>query len=156
MDNFIDQILRLRIAVAHLGELSDWWKTSFFEGSSGTFLEYIFPRLNNAHIIGASDVVRNVIDHKVGAHYYHLFRLGINYEEQIHRRLLSTELNNYTKEDLFKILEEIAQGLSIKKSEGPKNIGAIQDLESEGTIQVMAAEYLSAFKNNYQVTPYLN
>ena len=33
---------------------------------------------------------------------------------------------------------------------------ALQDLEAEGTLEVMAAEYLSAFKNDYQVHPYLN
>lgn len=156
MDNIPDQILKLRIAVAQLGEKNNWWKSSFFVDSSSTFLDYIFPKLKNPQIIGASDLIRQVIDHKVGAHYHHLFRLGINYEEQVHRKLLSSELKNYQTEDLLNILEEISQGLIVGKSEGPKNIGAIQDLENEGTIQVMAAEYLSAFKNNYQVHPYLN
>jgi len=156
MDHITEQILQLRIAVAQLGEANNWWKSSFFTESSSTFLDYIFPKLNNSQVIGASDLIRQVIDHKVGAHYHHLFRLGINYEEQIHRKLLSSALKSYTKEDLLNILEEIAQGLIVGKSEGPKNVGAIQDLENEGTIQVIAAEYLSAFKNNYQVYPYLN
>ncbi|MEZ5044076.1 MAG: BrxE family protein [Saprospiraceae bacterium] len=156
MDNITEQILKLRIAVAQLGEINNWWKSSFFTESTSTFLDYIFPKLNNSQIIGASDLIRHVIDHKVGAHYHHLFRLGINYEEQIHRKLLSLELKNYKVEDLFDMLDEVSQGLIVRKSEGPKNIGAIQDLENEGTVQVMAAEYLSAFKNNYQVHPYLN
>ena len=156
MDNITERILKLRIAVAQLGEKNKWWKSAFFTESSSTFLDYIFPKLNNSQIIVSSDLIKHTIDQKVGAHYHHLFRLGINYEEQIHRKLISSKLKNYQTEDLLNILEEISQGLVVGKSEGPKNIGAIQDLENEGTIQVMAAEYLSAFKNNYQVHPYLN
>lgn len=151
-----EQLLKLRISVAHLGETNKWWKSSFFKEDSNTFLDYIFPKLNNSKIISASNLVRQVIDQKVGAHYHHLFRLGINYEEQIHRKLLASELKDFNNDDLLNILEGISQGLIVKKSEGPKNIGAIQDLESEGTVQILAAEYLSAFKNNYQVHPYLN
>lgn len=155
-NNTLDSLIQLRKIVAIYGERQKWWPSQFFNSDSQTFIDYNFPKLKNANLILATDLIKNIIDHKVGSHKYHLFRLNIQYEEKIHKELLTTEIKIYKTEELLNFIEELSQGLVVKHSGGPKNIGAIQDLENEGTIQVMAAEYLSAFKNNYQVYPYFN
>jgi len=146
-------IVRIRKIVAIAGEEKDWWPSSFFKESSKTFIDYDFPKLNNADLILATDLIRNIVDSKVGSHKYHLFRLGTKYEEKIHQKLLSDKLDSSF--DLFE-LEKISNAIAVNNKPGPKNIGSLQDLEADGTLQVMAAEYLAAFKNNYEVHPYLN
>lgn len=148
-----ETIIKLRSIVAKYGEDQNWWPSSFFKDFSKTSIDYDFPRLNNAPLILATDLIRNVIDRKVGNHKYHLFRLGIKYEEVIHQKLLNSELD--LEFDLTE-LESISNFISVNIKPGPKNIGSIQDLEEDGTLQIMAAEYLAAFKNNYEVHPYLN
>lgn len=152
-DSVIKNLIKLRTIVAINGEINAWWPSSFFKESSATFIDYVFPKLNNANLILATDLIRNVIDKKVGSHKFHLFRLGIQYEEKIHHLLLNNEFELSTDLDE---LEKISESIIANNKPGPKNIGALQDLENEGTLQVMAAEYLSAFKNDYQVYPYLN
>ena len=58
-------------------------------------------------------------------------------------------------EDALKVLEDRAGDLSIDGNSGPKNIGSVNGLNND-IIQVIAAEYFHAFKNDYKVHPYLN
>ena len=53
MDNStIQNITKLRVAVAVLGEHNGWWKTKFFSSSSKSFLDFVFPRSKNIQITG--------------------------------------------------------------------------------------------------------
>ncbi len=148
-------IAKLRVAVAILGESKGWWKTIFFDSNSDAFLDYIFPKSKKANQISACDVVQKIIDQKVGANNYHLFRLSINYEEQIHSLLKKGEVTISSVDNAFHTLKEISEGLSVDQNPGPKNIGSIDQLD-QTTIQAFAAEHLSAFQNDYQIYPYLN
>lgn len=149
----LDIIIRLRMIIARKGESEKWWPSSFFKDSSKTFIDFDFPKLKNADLILATDLIRNVMDAKVGNHKYHLFRLGVQYEEKIHQKLLTEELR---LEMNLEALEQLSNSIAVNSNPGPKNIGSLQDLEIEGTLETMAAEYLSAFKNKYEVYPYLN
>jgi len=149
------KLAKLRIAVALLGEENSWWGTKFFKEESNAFLDYIFPRSKKAKQICSSDVVQKIVDQKVGANHYHLFRLSINHEEHIHGLLKKDEIRIKNVDEAFKVLQEISEGLSVDQTPGPKNIGSLDQLD-QNAIQAFAAEYLHAFMNNYQVYPYLN
>jgi hypothetical protein len=148
-------LAKLRVSVALLGESKGWWDTLFFDSNSDTFLDYIFPRSKNANQISACDVVQKIIDQKVGANHYHLFRLSINHEEKIHALLKKNKITIQTEDHALQTLIDISEGLSVDKAPGPKNIGSIDQID-ENTIQALAAEYLSAFQNEYETYPYLN
>ncbi|WP_298286813.1 BrxE family protein [uncultured Lutibacter sp.] len=154
--NIIKKLTDLRGAVAFLGEKNKWWNSSFFDSGSKDFLTYIFPKSKNIQLNCALDVVRQKTDAQVGANYYHLFRLKVIYEELINEQVTQLKGELFpTEKDALAVLNEIAGNLIVTDSPGPKNIGVIEELD-ENLIQAFAAEYLSAFKNNYIVHPYLN
>lgn len=154
--NNIENLLLTRIAVAVIGENKGWWKTNFFGESSKSFLNYVFPRSKNIQYSAAFDAIKEIVDERVGANNFHLFRLSINYEEQIHHLLKDTHFEDYLSEDRAReILQTLANGISVDIAKGPKNIGNIQELDQD-LIQAFAAEYLNADKNNYETYPYLN
>ena len=154
--NIIKKLADLRSAVAFLGAKNKWWSSSFFDSGSKEFLTYIFPKSNNVQLNCALDVVRQKTDAQVGANYYHLFRLKVVYEELINEQVTQLKDELFTTEmDALAVLNRIAGDLIVTEAPGPKNIGVIDELD-ENLVQAFAAEYLSAFKNNYIVHPYLN
>ena len=152
----IESLTKLRIAVAVLGEEKGWWNTKFFNESSKTFLNFTFPRSKNVQYAAAFDAIKSIIDKKVGPNHFHLFRLSINYEEQIHNQLLKGEFDEYLSVDKARdLLNEFSRSLSVDMAQGPKNIGNINDID-DNLIQAFAAEYLQACDNNFETYPYLN
>ena len=97
--------------------------------------------------------VRYFIDSKVGANYYHLFRLPMSIEELIKKK--GEKSIKLSEKEAINLLSNIANNLSVNNNSGPKNIGSIDNLDND-IIQVFAAEYLNAFNNDYTVHPYLN
>lgn len=154
--NEIEGVLKLRIAVAVLGEKNGWWNTNFFSDSSKSFLKFVFPRSKNSQFFSAFDVVRKKIDEKVGPNHFHLFRLSINYEEQIHNMLKDYDAEKFIPEENAKnLLNELSESLLVEGNPGPINIGNINELNSD-LIRAFAAEYFNAFELNYESYPYLN
>lgn len=152
----INNLLLTRVAVAVIGEEKGWWKTKFFHESSKTFLNFTFPRSKNVQYAAAFDAIKSIIDKKVGPNHFHLFRLSINYEEQIHNQLLKGDFDEYLSFGKAKgLLNEFAKNLSVDVALGPKNIGSINEID-DNLIQAFAAEYLKAFESNVTVYPYLN
>lgn len=153
--SIIETIARLRIAVAHLGELKGWWSTSFYSDYSVGLLEYAFPRNKQVAFTASFDAVRSLLDEKIGSHNFHLFRLNVVLEEKIHRYTANLDFELSTENDELKVLEDFSDNLPSDKNPGPKNIGSLDSLD-ENTLQAFATEYFHAFKNDYQVHPYLN
>lgn len=152
----INNLLLTRIAVAVLGENNGWWDTKFFSTSSKSFLNFVFPRSKNIQFSAAFDAIKAIVDDKVGANNFHLFRLSINYEEQMHHMLKDGDFESYLSlERAREILRVLASELSVDNVNGPKNIGNIHELNQD-LIQAFAAEYLNADNNNYETYPYLN
>ncbi|WP_027137226.1 BrxE family protein [Gaetbulibacter saemankumensis] len=152
----INNLLLTRVAVAVLGEKNGWWKTKFFNESSKIFLNFTFPRSKNVQYAAAFDAIKSIIDKKVGPNHFHLFRLSINYEEQIHNQLLKGDFDEYLSFDKAReLLNEFAKSLPVDIAQGPKNIGSINEID-DNLIQAFAAEYLKAFESNVTVYPYLN
>jgi hypothetical protein len=152
--DIVKKLSQLRVSIAMIGETKKWWNTKFFDSTSNTFVNYIFPRSENANKIIAGEIIQRIIDEKVGANHYHLFRLSINQEEEIHKFLKSENIDVKNTNDAFQILEDISEELSIDKTPGPKNIGTIEQFDNN-VIQAFAAEYLAAFRNDYETYPYL-
>ncbi|WP_166386798.1 BrxE family protein [Polaribacter sp. 11A2H] len=152
----INNLLLTRIAVAVLGESKGWWKTKFFASSSKSFLDYVYPRSKNIQYTVAFDAIKSVVDEKVGPNNFHLFRLSINYEEQIHHQLGLSNFEEYLSIDKSReLLINLSKNLSVDEAKGPKNIGNINDLDDD-LIQAFAAEYLKADEKDYETYPYLN
>ena len=157
MNKIVAQDLaRIRVAVGLLGEKHHWWKTKFYDTNGQSFFDYIFPKSNSAFQICACDAIQNHLDHKVGANYYHLFRLPIQFENSINNYIRSEALDIKNEEDAKTILQQISESMSVSKSPGPKNIGSIDQIGDGSTAKVFAAEYLAAFQNSYETYPYLN
>lgn len=154
--DLIKNIIEIRTAVSYLAEKNKWWETHFHEPSSKDFLGYIFPKSRNTQFSCSIVVTRNFIDSQVGAKYYHLFRLPISFEELLHKNEIASIVEPMESEEAaITLLAHTADSLSVNSDGGPKNIGSVDELDHD-LMQVFAAEYLSAFRNNYIVHPYLN
>jgi hypothetical protein len=152
----IDDIIELRSSISFLMEKSQWWELNFNDSSSRDFLAYIFPKSSNAQFLCSCIALRSCVDNEVGANYYHLFRLPMSIEELISNRAKSTRIRSYdSKEEALQALKEKALDLTADQREGPKYIGSV-DHFNEDVIQVLAAEHLIAFQDDYKVFPYLN
>ena len=152
----INRIIDLRAAVSFLGEKKSWWNSKFHDSSSKDFLTYIFPKSTNTQFSCANISSRHFTDNEVGANYYHLFRLPMSVEELVDNNKKSATIHSFeSEEDAMNSLKELAANLSADSNGGPKNIGSADQI-NEDVIQVFASEYLNAFKNDYQVHPYLN
>jgi hypothetical protein len=151
----LESIMKLRIAVGYMIENESWWNTQFFTPTANDFLTYIFPKSTKENSTFFLEAIRLSVDSEVGANYYHLFRLPVEIEEQLHKISLSNDELINNKQIASKILKELTDGLIVDQNMGPVNIGASDQLGIE-TVQIIAAQYYSAFNNNYKVHPYLN
>lgn len=151
-DSILMAIQDLRKCVSYLGEKKYWWNSSFHDSISADFLLYIFPK--TAKTIGhfPNFPARDFLDAQVGANHYHLFRFPVSLEEALTKS--KSELVIQTEDDAIKLLKEVADGLSVDNNPGPKNIGTSDKVNTD-LLQVFAAEYHAAFKNGFQVHPYL-
>lgn len=151
----LEQISQLRIAAGYMMEKQSWWNTSFFSDTAKDFLSFPFPKSINRNTSFYLEPIRYLIDEEVGANYYHLYRLPVEIEEQLHKTNFTDEKLIESEEAALEILQQLSEGLSVDTSQGPVNIGASDNLNRD-TIQAFAGHYYNAFKNNYKVHPYLN
>lgn len=158
-----EAILQLRLLVGFLGERAQfgWWPTSFYEQSSRLFLEPVFSKTSRlAQYHGVMEAARRLHDEHLSVRSYHLFRLPEELEQDIHALIQSPNGENQTtrsphsKEDALNAMAVLAPNAA-KLAEGPKLIGGIADIDSPNAIQLFAAAYLSAFKQNLKTYPYL-
>lgn len=156
-EDLLNQIIKMRLDVAFLMENKLWINTEFFKSSSVDFLNYIFPKSTNKNSNYYLDPTKHSIDKVVGANYFHLFRLPSSIEEQISKKSSRTNLNSISidPDQALKELDQMANGLIVDRFDGPINIGSSDNLSFDH-INSIAAHYYSAFKNGYQVYPYLN
>ena len=94
------------------------------------------------------------MDSEVGANYYHLFRLPVEIEEQLHKGGYDVVVIQ-NEEHALRILEVNSGGLDVERNIGPVNMGAVSPLNKD-VVEAISAQYFSAFGNNYKVHPYLN
>jgi len=158
-DGFLEAIIKLRIAVAFLGEKeqANWWNCSFLSPSADSFLSPVFPKTSIlARVTGASAAAQLVHDEHIGVgDVYHLFRLPENIEQDISEKLskeTSTPESIKSEDEAYKSLEELAHG---DTTEGVGPLELDQNEINEEAVNRMAAAYLAGFKNSQLVCPFL-
>lgn len=162
----VDTFLRLRIAVASLGEKSPtaWWTSSFLGDTGIRYLAYAFPRAPEiAAIQGAVEAARRVHDDRIGTvGVMHLFRQSYEVELLLLDRLkaygadLRTDVEKiFINQTECKIVLMAIANAPELGHEGPIQIGSSSGLPSEQVMKRLAAVYLGAFNNEKVAFPYL-
>jgi hypothetical protein len=162
----VDIFLRLRIAVASLGEKSPtaWWTSSFLSDTGIRYLAYAFPRAPEiAAIQGAVEAARRLHDNRIGTvGVMHLFRQSYEVELLLLDRLKASGADLHTNIEKFFINQTECRNVLIAIAgsaelghEGPIQIGACTGLPSAQAMKRLAAVYLGAFDNKKMTFPYL-
>lgn len=161
-EKLIEQFISLRTIVGFLGEKHQfgWWDTNFLSGTGLKYLEITFPRsVFSAAITSVTEAAKRVHDNRIGkGHVYHLFRLPLPLEQQIHAHLQSYKSDKIIsdiadRDSALKILKSMVNGDS-KQAEGPAQVGTENDLYKPLSIKQMAKLYINAFENSKEVYPY--
>jgi hypothetical protein len=157
--------LRLRVLVLALGEVSKWWRTEYLSPTGLRFLERLYPRTAfSAALHAATTAARPIHDASTGSsQIYHLFRLPIQLEREIHELLSETQGKSLAEEMkpalgdmelLMTKLRPLALEVS-NKAVGALRVGGAADVYQEKTYQYMAGAYLRAFHTGDKIFPYV-
>ena len=158
----LDKLLKLRVAVAYLGEKDQcaWWSTRFLGSAGRRFLEFNYPRSAfAAGVTAASEAAKAFHDRRIGkGRVSHLFRLPHLFEQRLRAILLSpddADLQSVlaSKEAAILALTELSKDAA-SAPEGPVRVGDNKMLSSGAAIPKLAAFYASAFKTEKQTLPY--
>lgn len=161
-EKLIEQFILLRTVVGFLGEKQQfgWWDTNFLSSTGLKYLEITFPRsVFSAAITSVTEAAKRVHDNRIGkGHVYHLFRLPLSLEQQIHSHLQSDKSDKILsdisdRKSALNVLKSVANGDS-KQAEGPIQAGTENDLYKPLSIKQMAKHYIKAFEDSKEVFPY--
>ncbi len=156
--------ITLRALVGYLGEKSqcNWWDTNFLSPIGLQYLAINFPRSSFvAGVTSVSEAARRLHDSRIGkGGVYHLFRLPLAIEENIHSHLMGMDSSSIVsviqnKDEALARLLQLA-GSTIDAPEGPVQIGRDKQIQRKNSIAVLAQHYLDGFSNGKQVLPYFN
>jgi hypothetical protein len=155
-------LLRLRIAVAYLGEKEQcaWWSTRFLGGTGRRFLEFNYPRSAfAAGVTAATEAAKTFHDRRIGkGGVSHLFRLPHIIEQRLSALLLSCGDGALisivsSKQTAIRALVDLRKE-STMSAEGPVRIGNNKMLSSGRAVSKLAALYADAFETGKQTLPY--
>lgn len=169
INELMDQVIRLRTIVLALGESADpsWWPTNFMNETGFRFLARIYPRSYfQAALNSAGKAARDAHDLSTGKiGVYHLFRLPVILEADIHSYLISSggDLSADFRElftDTRTLMERLKLLGEVKHVQEPVagalQIGDTTDWRKIGSYKKAASIYYNAFLNGKQVYPYLS
>ncbi|MBK3732783.1 BrxE family protein [Azospirillum brasilense] len=152
-------VSRLRVLVGYLGERqqSNWWASSFLDGTSEAFLAPVFGQaIANARVVGVTEAARRVHDDAIGVgRAFHLFRLPETLEQELHRTLALSK-GTASVESVEKALEELnslSSGEVMAKS-GPVLVGPLEMLADVRWVREVAGQYHAAFTAGVQSFPF--
>lgn len=154
-------VLRARLLIGYLGERSQygWWQTAFYEQSSQTFLQPIFPKtIHLAQYHGVVEAACLLHDEHLNVGTYHLFRLPEEFEQNLHAlahdaaHKLSPVITSGGKIAANDALSDLT-AKSEKEGVGPVSVGSVRDLLEN--LPEIASVYRSAFSSNTQSFPFL-
>lgn len=164
-----DMVVRLRTVVLTLGESANppWWSTKFMNQTGFNFLERIYPRSYfQAALNSAGKAARDAHDRSTGKiGVYHLFRLPVTLETDIHSHILSSV--DILSADIKKLFTESGTPVERLKllagsvgqveeaTGGAQQIGDGADWRKISTYKKAASIYHNAFLNGKQAYPYL-
>jgi hypothetical protein len=163
--DYHQKIVQTRMSVGVLGEKSshNWWPSEFFSATSDAFLNPVLPNTKSlAQYHGVVEAARRIHDDSIGIgqRVFHLFRLPSALEQQLHERLLLSELGeqnaevNSTSGHAMEWLTELA-GDGTEAAVGPIALSSIADFSDEQWLIASAKYYLNAFRTNGQCFPYI-
>lgn len=156
-----EKLLKLRIAVAYLGEKDQcgWWSTRFLGSGGRRFLEFNYPRSAfAAGVTAASEAAKAFHDRPFGkGGIAHLFRMPHTLEQRL-RALLLSDGESFAavvakKETAIRTLSELGKD-SLTAPEGAVRIGNTDLLSSGSAIPKLAALYVDAFEKEKKTLPY--
>lgn len=158
----LKQLNHLRVLIGYLGEKSQsgWWDTGFLNTTGLQFLEINFPR--TAFSAGCNAVIeaaRRLHDERIGkGGVYHLFRLPIGLEEDLHQQLLFAKPDEYlphlqSAESAMEALKELVSE-TVGAPEGPVQIGTVKNLTRDSSVKELAVHYYDAFRTRKMCFPY--
>jgi hypothetical protein len=155
-------LLRLRIAVAYLGEKEQfaWWTTQFLSASGLRFLGFIYPRSAfAAGVNAATETAKGFHDRRIGkGGVSHLFRFPYTIEQRMSSSLLSRNNDSLScivssKQAAIDVLDAL-KNESTRVTDGPVRVGSTKLLSSEEAVSRLAAFYSGAFQSGKQTLPY--
>jgi hypothetical protein len=161
-DETLDMLLRLRIAVAYLGEKEQfaWWTTQFLSAAGLRFLQFTYPRSAfAAGVNAATETAKAFHDRRIGkGGVSHLFRFPYTIEQRMSASLLSRSdgtLNSIvsSKQAAIDVLDGLKNDYT-KVTEGPVRVGSNRLLSSKAAASGLAAFYSGAFQSGKQTLPY--
>lgn len=161
----LHQIMRLRLAVAFLGEKDQhsWWKSSFLTPLGFRVMERLTPRTPKvACFLSSSQAAMRVHDAAIGkGGVVHLFRLPTEFEQDLHGNSSGWEQSGLpdfsgSTESAEKFLSSLAakSSSSTQTSLGPTHLGSMNDWASPAALSKMAGVYLAAFRAGTPAFPY--
>lgn len=160
IDQMHDEIVRLRMSVAFLGEsdTSPWWSSSFASSASEAFMLPIFGlRTPHARYQGLVEAARRVHDDRIGVgRVYHLFRLP-DHEERRAFEIAQTNmsvLGDVASPNAALALLADLSSQEAKPKEGPTLIASKAAIGSQDWIGEVASLYRLAFAKSAQCFPY--
>jgi hypothetical protein len=160
--DILHALLRLRVAVAYLGERERcaWWSTRFLSATGRRFLEFNYPRSAfAAGVTAAAEAAKAFHDRRIGkGGVSHLFRLPHITERGLSALLLSGSDETLlsivsSKQTAVRTLADLRKESTIS-AEGPVRIGNNKMLSSGRAVSKLAALYADAFETGKQTLPY--
>ena len=163
MPNYV-RIRDLRAVIAAIGERTDppWWHTNMLTEVGLKVAGRVFPRTAlQAALKSVWVVAQHDHDQRVGPDRYHLFRLP----PEIERNLFPTPADALDIQHievpisadltaLITSLKEISALNEARPTEGPVQIGTVNDLSNDEWIRICAAHYLAAVEGGVRCYPY--
>jgi hypothetical protein len=161
----IHKLLWLRAVIASLGErvTPPWWRTQFLTDVGLRAMSRVFPRtavtaaLSSVTIAAQADHDKRI---GVGGRY-HLFRVPNANERAVIQamsedsfRLRASAMIVGERDALIEELGVIANGCSIKPTEGPVRLGSPRSILEPTVLKELAAYYLASFQANRRAFPY--
>lgn len=160
--SYTSDILKLRLAVAYLGEKSQagWWKCEFLHPVGFQYLKIIYPKsFASAALLAATEAACRIHDERIGrGHVAHLFRMHRECESALNSAIRALSLEDLAEQcssdRAYVILEEIAAGAAPLFGKGPIQVGSADAASSPKAVSCAAATYLAGFKAGTAVFPY--
>lgn len=154
----LENLLKLRLAVASIGEKAQWWPSQICTPLRLKVLESLFPKTwRLAAFSAVSEAAKLVHREALANRAHHLFRFQTEIEQDLRRFLSKAEGQAIFDTVLAQSPEETLRSLAQKGNRS--HIGAIELGEATPetiyrSIGKMASLYLSAYTNHTKSFPY--
>ncbi len=156
----LEDLLRLRLAVAALGETNRWWPSKICQPTRFPVLRQLFPGTWRLAAFSAVSESAKIVQRDALAHRaLHLFRFQTEIEQDL-RRYLGDEAGMKLFDEVLasgkdpeSVLGALAQK-GVHGREGAVEMGVATEAVIYGSVGKMAALYLAAFRNGTRCYPY--